>query len=114
MVSHSPSLLPALGDTQLPSFSGTILASDLGPSWYVPTAVCPLLPFFPKQLYVSRSLLAQVCDFPALGGEEALRLTQLSSDAPTATVVSGTRPGDLPVGLQKFPYCPFLIVLCTL
>ena len=47
MASCSPSLLPASGVTQLPSFSGTVPGGDHCPSRYMSLALCHLLSFYP-------------------------------------------------------------------
>ena len=68
-------------------------------------------PFFPPWwLYAFKSLLACVCDLPALGWEGAPRLLSLaglSSDGlssnavPQAAMVSGTMPEDFPTHLEN-------------
>ena len=53
---------------------------------------------------MSRSLLVQVWEFPALGREGAARLlslTLLSSNAPIAATVSDARPVYIPISLKN-------------
>ena len=98
-----------------PKFSDSVRTGDCYPSLGTPLAMCVLTAISLQWFYVFRSLLELVFDFSALGGKGAPRLlllTWLSSDVPVATVVFGTRPGDLPRRTIKPFYHLFWSILC--
>ena len=112
-VSPGPTLLLSPGITRLPTFSGTVPASDHSPSLGNLPAVCFPLCVYLHSDFKDPGLSWHGSGFPALGGEGAAKLqslTRLSSKAPLAAaipsgtasaVVYGTGPRDLPIGLQK-------------
>ena len=94
VMASRPPLLLVPGAARILPLSGTVLACDSPQLRCAACHVCVCRLFYPlpSRPYAFKSLLQQVCHFPALSA------TQFSSNVvPMAAAISGAIPGDLPV-----------------